>query len=202
MATKKEMIARKIIDFLSLQKDGQSIETIRQALPEAIDIRSLQRRLKSLREQGVIVSTGKARATVYQLIPGQNNIPQTVTAQLAIIPLSGSAERIQQIISLPTQQREPVGYHLEFLENYIPNETSYLTSDEKKHLATIGVTAQINSPAGTYAKQIMQRLLVDLAWNSSRLEGNTYSLLDTQLLLEKGTSPDDKTTAEAQMILN
>ena len=57
-------------------------------------------------------------------------------------------------------------------------------------------------PAGTYARQILNRLLIDLSWNSSRLEGNTYSLLETERLLELGEAPEGKNSMEAQMILN
>ena len=35
-------------------------------------------------------------------------------------------------------------------------------------------------PAGTYARGILNRLLIDLSWSSSRLEGNTYNRLDTE----------------------
>jgi Fic family protein len=45
-------------------------------------------------------------------------------------------------------------------------------------------------------------LLIDLSWNSSRLEGNTYSLLETERLLELGESAEGKDAKEAQMILN
>jgi Fic family protein len=44
--------------------------------------------------------------------------------------------------------------------------------------------------------------LVDLSWNASRLEGNTYSLLDTERLLELGEAAEGKDAFEAQMILN
>ena len=57
-------------------------------------------------------------------------------------------------------------------------------------------------PAGTYAKQIFNRLLIDLSWNSSRLEGNTYSLLDTKRLIDFGQVAEGKDRLEAQMILN
>jgi hypothetical protein len=57
-------------------------------------------------------------------------------------------------------------------------------------------------PAGTYAKQILSRLLIDLSWNSSRLEGNTYSLIDTRRLIAFGEAAEGKDLAEAQMILN
>jgi len=56
--------------------------------------------------------------------------------------------------------------------------------------------------AGTYARQILERLLIDLAFNSSRLEGNTYSLLDTAQLLRAGQQPEGKDIKETQMILN
>ena len=57
-------------------------------------------------------------------------------------------------------------------------------------------------PAGTYAKQILNRLLIDLSWNSSRLEGNTYSLLDTKRLINFGEVAEGPELLEAQMILN
>jgi len=48
----------------------------------------------------------------------------------------------------------------------------------------------------------LNRLLIDLAWNSSRLEGNTYSLLDTKRLIELGEEAQGREHLEAQMILN
>ncbi|MBL4827429.1 MAG: Fic family protein, partial [Spongiibacteraceae bacterium] len=57
-------------------------------------------------------------------------------------------------------------------------------------------------PAGTYLLQIYQRLLIDLTWNSSRLEGNTYSLLETERLLAAGEAAEGKDAFETQMILN
>ena len=56
--------------------------------------------------------------------------------------------------------------------------------------------------AGTYAQQIFNRLLIDLSWNSSRLEGNTYSLLETERLLEQGEAAEGKNAMETQMLLN
>ena len=72
------------------------------------------------------------------------------------------------------------------------NETTY----------RVGRPTIADQPAGTYARQILNRLLIDLSWNSSRLEGNTYSLLDTERLLELGEEAEGKQQLEAQMILN
>ncbi|HDL64733.1 MAG TPA: Fic family protein [Proteobacteria bacterium] len=66
----------------------------------------------------------------------------------------------------------------------------------------MGQVGQADLPAGTYLRQVMDRLLIDLSWNSSRLEGNTYSLLDTQRLFERGESAEGKAAEETQMILN
>ena len=66
----------------------------------------------------------------------------------------------------------------------------------------MGQAGQPKLPAGTYVRQVLDRLLIDLSWNSSRLEGNTYSLLETQRLFEFGENAEGKAAADAQMILN
>lgn len=192
---------REIVLTLSEEAGGLSIDAIEAKLTSPPDRRTLQRRLKELIASGELVSSGKGRATRYELAkvaPVSN--PDAINSEL--LPLSGQAREIRQYVSQPQQKRQPVGYNRSFLDNYQPNSSSYLTKQEKERLAGLGITAQMNAPAGTYAKQILQRLLIDLAWNSSRLEGNTYSLLDTQRLLDQGVSASDKSASEAQMILN
>ena len=69
-------------------------------------------------------------------------------------------------------------------------------------LLALGGSPDRERAAGTYARRIHERLLIDLSWNSSRLEGNTYSLLDTQRLLEHGEAAVGNDARETQMILN
>ncbi len=66
----------------------------------------------------------------------------------------------------------------------------------------IGETEAFGRPAGTHGRAILNRLLIDLSWASSRLEGNTYSRLDTQRLIEFGRHAEGKDAQDAQMILN
>lgn len=54
-------------------------------------------------------------------------------------------------------------------------------------------------PAGTYARKVLEPLLIDLSWSSSRLEGNRYTLLDTKKLFESGAQHGDVDTV---MLLN
>ncbi len=95
-----------------------------------------------------------------------------------------------------------MGYDPRFLDRYRPNVSAYLTEAERAHLATVGRQPIAEQPAGSYARQIFNRLLIDLSWNSSRLEGNTYSLLDTKRLIEFGQSAEGSAPHDAQMILN
>jgi Fic family protein len=52
-----------------------------------------------------------------------------------------------------------------------------------------------------YLKEL-ERLAIDLSWKSSQIEGNTYSLLETERLLKDQLTAEGKTQAEATMLLN
>ncbi|WP_026768824.1 Fic family protein [Asinibacterium sp. OR53] len=181
--------------------EGASIENIKNALNPPIGKRTLQRRLVKLQEIGVVSISGRNKATRYHLIRAKEEKIENISKEHSI-PLSPEAEEIIKIITQPENMREPVAYNIDFLMSYRPNVDSYLSDAEKNKLAELGKTTGLDQPAGTYAKNILQRLLIDLAWNSSRLEGNTYSLLETQRLLALGKAAEDKTAEEAQMILN
>lgn len=118
------------------------------------------------------------------------------------VPISAEANVIKQAIRQPIHLRQPVGYNRGFLDAYRPNETFYLPAPTRQRLFELGRSTHAQLPAGTYVRQIYDRLLIDLSWNSSRLEGNTYSLLETERLLALGESADGKHAREAQMILN
>ena len=85
---------------------------------------------------------------------------------------------------------------------YRPNSTHYLSAKERARLHEAGRVQPDEQPAGTYARLILNRLLIDLSWSSSRLEGNTYSLLETKRLLDFGKEAKGKGRSETQMILN
>ena len=115
---------------------------------------------------------------------------------------SSEGRRGIALVDCPRQQRKPCSYDRGFLETYVPNHTFYLRETDRRTLATLGGTLDAKLAAGTYARRIMERLLIDLSWNSSRLEGNTYSLLDTERLIREGAAPGGKDARETQMILN
>lgn len=110
---------------------------------------------------------------------------------------------LREWVRRPITQRRPVGYDRKLLDDYRPNETFYLNdADWRARLRDIGRTPLARRPAGTYARDILNRLLIDLSWASSRLEGNTYSQLDTQNLIDNSQEAEGKDRLETQMILN
>jgi hypothetical protein len=181
---------------------GASIEEIKSKVEADMPHRTLQRRLEQMQERSIAKTRGEGRSTRYYLAEDSPQPMETTGKTGTAIPLSEEGKKILLLVSRPDEQRIPVGYHREFLEFYEPNVTSYLTPKETKKLFRLGQMFGPDQVAGTYAKEILQRLLVDLSYNSSRLEGNTYSLLDTERLIKLGEAADNKSAMEAQMILN
>lgn len=179
---------------------GAAIRELRVALP-AYAKRTLQRRLDALVDSGVLVAEGAGRGYRYRVTPAAaTTISDPVEGRAAW--LSDESVEIVGLITRPLDSRQPVPYHTEFIASYVPNQTPYLTDELRRKLTDMGRVEQHELPAGTYLRQVMDRLMIDLSWNSSRLEGNTYSLLDTELLLKAGERADGKDAKDAQMILN
>lgn len=76
------------------------------------------------------------------------------------------------------------------------NELSKLDELQNKYLHTISQLSE-----GEYKKEF-ERLAIDLSWKSSQIEGNTYSLLETERLLKEKETANGKTKDEALMLLN
>ena len=187
---------------------GASIEQISSVLEVKPPRRTLQRRLALLIQQKRLIVEGRGRGSRYRLptILGEAHLrPADIVLEAyaeVYVPISSEATAIKQAVRKPLPHRHPVGYNRAFLEAYQPNATFYLTAATRQRLFELGRTPAGPRPAGTYARQIFSRLLIDLSWNSSRLEGNTYSLLDTERLLALGEAAEGKDALEAQMILN
>ena len=199
----------RIDGLIAQHPEGIGVDALSQALGPGISRRTLQRRLASLVEQQRIRAEGEGRALRYHRVPRVTEITVqdqvTLTDQVSAevyVPISPEGEEIRAYVRQPIQQRKPVGYDRALLEAYRPNETRHLSREIREHLHQIGRSPDGERPAGTYARDILGRLLIDLSWASSRLEGNTYTRLDTQNLIERGQAAEGKDRREAQMILN
>ena len=198
-----------IVEVVRQHPEGMTVRQICDALKAPAPRRTLQYRLKTLVDGGRLVRESAGRGACYKA-PGVVSLQMratagapTFSARLSVRPpLSEAGAEIRQHVRQALQLRVPVGYDREFLDTYRPNRTFYLTPAERAHLHEVGRPRIAEQAAGTYARQILNRLLIELSWNSSRLEGNTYSLLDTRRLLDVGEEAEGKARLEAQMILN
>ena len=203
----------RVTNALDATSQGLSLAELQGALKDVVSRRSLQRRLNVLVRSGAIKAEGNRRgrryfphsnspvlaADVEAGYPGGASEPAALTP---IVLISAAGRQVQALVHRPIADRAPIGYQRHFLEGYLPNETGYFPENLKTHLRALGRTPDGHRPAGTYAREILNRLLVDLSWASSRLEGNTYSLLDTRELIEHGKAAQGKDAKETQMILN
>jgi len=175
--------------------------------------RTMLRRIEILIDRGLVEGEGDTNLRVYRPVASaETPAPNTPTApavpseaaaiEVGSLPISREGLAVFSQVQRPIMEREPVTYDRTVLERYTPGLTWYLDPALRERLHAIGRTPDPDRPAGTYAREIVEQLLVDLAWASSRLEGNTYSRLDTKNLLEFGQRAEGKDATEAQMILN
>jgi Fic/DOC family len=196
--------------------DGRAMEDLSARLTNLVSRRSLQRKLADWVADGQIRAEGSRKGRRYFLPvspAGRTNIasaiapPESNTSFVQSVtddypPISTAGREVLALVRRPIFDRPSVGYHRAFLDSYVPNETAYLPESAVRHLHDVGGPRQEGRPAGTFARDILDRLLIDLSWASSRLEGNTYSLLDTERLIHAGQEAAGKNAKETQMILN
>lgn len=175
----KNPIDQVIIQLLEQSPEGLSAQDILiQLANQAILISqpTLSRHLAHLRAGRQIKSRRQGRSIIYQ------------------------GDSYRTWFSTPPTQRPKVSYNSRFLEEYQPNVTHWFSTAEIENLMKAGGHQTLD--ASTYSRAIVQKLLVDLSYASSALEGNTYSYLDTQVLIEFGKIAPGKTVEETQMVLN
>jgi hypothetical protein len=148
---------------LVARSEGWGIGEIEKALKGlglSLNRRTLQRRLALLEKQGRIQIVGAGRATRYLVLATPDKTNETKDG----IFLSADAKEIEKLISRPLTARHPIGYQRKFIDSYEPNVSRYLQPAMRSHLKDIGRRTGVDYAAGTYIRQILGRLLIDLSW--------------------------------------
>ena len=150
---------------------------------------TVKRILASLVQNKSAIVTGQGRATRYSVSPQAH-----VTMEL----------NIDTYFEKEMDEREvQTGFNFELINEILP-QVKLFTEEEKKQLA--GLQAQfmgnLEGITPTEYRKEMERLGIDLSWKSSQIEGNTYSLLETEKLLKEKQTASGKTKEEAVMLLN
>ena len=196
----------KIVEIVTAADEGLSGADVHRALRrrsrgKVPSDRTVRRRLEELTEEGIIAHTGANRQSKYHRLaetPEQDTLDEVRIE----IPFSDESKAVQEYVRRPLQARKPIGYQRDFLEEYMPNHVSYLPENIRRDLRLMGEIKDSAPVGSTYQPETVNRLMVDLSWASSRLEGNTYSLIDTKNLFETGVFAEGKDRKDATMILN
>lgn len=156
---------------------------------------TVRRHLAALSADGELVRDGHARATRYRLVSQQ---PLLAAEPESLAAWSPAARQLRRRLDVPLAARNPVTYQREFVDRYVPNTTWLMPQELANELYRLG-RMQDQQPAGTYARKVLEQLLIDLSWASSRLEGNRYTLLATEELFKRGGAGTD---VDSVMLLN
>jgi len=204
---------RQVESAIERFSDGMSLAQLQAALGDAFSRRTLSRRLAELLAAKRIRRSGEGGATRYSSVSGAKPAESAIVVTYGAasfdtpdgpvtIPLSPAGCQVLDYVSRAVGARTPRGYERRLLDEYIPNRTAYIPDKLRAHLQKIGKPIAADRAGGTFTRDILDRFLIDLSWASSRLEGNTYSRLDTQRLIEFGQEAVGKDAKETQMILN
>lgn len=150
---------------------------------------TMKRLIAAAIKGGEIVVEGKARATRYRL---------SAQAHL-LMPLN-----LDTYFALDVDDRQvQTSFNFELIREHLPAVTLF-TKEERSRLDALQseFRQHVNEMTDNEYRKEMERLGIDLSWKSSQIEGNTYSLLETERLLRESKTADGKTKEEAVMLLN
>jgi Fic family protein len=154
-----------------------------------ISIATLKRVLQKLVAEGLVTTTGKLKSTKYKIsllydIIRPIDVDQYFEKEIddRVIRNNFNHALVKEILSKISLFTKEQLSQLNELQNIYTNNSSKLSPSEYKNE--------------------LERLAIDLSWKSSQIEGNTYSLLETERLLKDKETAAGKTKDEAIMLLN
>jgi Uncharacterized conserved protein len=177
-----------ILNYLKNHANSSSKE-IFEGLNSVVSYATIKRCLSKLLSENHITQQGNAKNSRYVLSP---------TFSL-FYPIN-----LDEYYSKEIDEREILnGYNFSLIPETLQN-VSLFTSEELTLLNTLQkqFSENIAQLSNFEYQKDMERLAIDLSWKSSQIEGNTYSLLETERLLKDKQTAAGKTKDEAIMLLN
>jgi Fic family protein len=188
MAKKSSNIDSEILHFIKENPKCTSLEILA-GLNLEISISTLKRALQGLVANGLVNAIGALKSRKYEVSH----------AYEIIRPIDVNQYYEKEIDERVIQTH----FNQELIRDTL-NHISVFTPAELNYLNELQETYKINSSklsSGEY-KNELERLAIDLSWKSSQIEGNTYSLLETERLLKDKETAAGKSKDEAIMLLN
>jgi fido (protein-threonine AMPylation protein) len=188
MAKKPSNKKNEIVDFIKNNPRCSSTEIL-SGISQEISIATLKRILQELISLGLVNAIGKLKGRKYELSQAFD-ILSPINVNLYF-----EKEIDERVIKSNFNQQ---------LIKHTLSEVSLFTIAELDFLNQLQEKFVLNSTGLSQSeyKNELERLAIDLSWKSSQIEGNTYSLLETERLLKDKQTAAGKTKDEATMLLN
>ena len=183
--TKRQDLILKLIENNKQARTGQIIEHIKTKLGEVSRV-TISRDLEKLLKLGLIERQGAGRSVFYRLSPRYNAIRDI---------------NVDDYFATDSDNRGIIEkFNFEVFDIFL----EVFTKEEKKKLDELNdvYRKKMKLIAPDALKKEIERLNIDFSWKSSKIEGNTYDLLETEQLIKNQKQADGHSAEEAMMILN
>lgn len=185
MLEKKEL---EIIDFV-ISNPKCSSKDIHNGISLSISYATVKRILSKLTTEKLLIIDGQGKGTKYFISPSFKLLQ----------PID-----LDEYFKKEIDERTIIETFNFQLINDTLSKTNIFTDDEQNRLSELQIKYSNNISKLTeleYKKEL-ERLAIDLSWKSSQIEGNTYTLLETERLIKERETASGKTKEEASMLLN
>jgi fido (protein-threonine AMPylation protein)/predicted transcriptional regulator len=188
MAQKNINIKNTILEFLKVNPTSSS-KQIHEGLGMPTGYATVKRMLQKLIGENLVLALGQGKATRYGL--------NSMYALLQPVD-------IEHYFKKEIDEREIKSGFDHSLISQVLNNATLFTASELQQLNKLQqqYVSNTNKLTPSEFKKELDRLAIDLSWKSSQIEGNTYSLLETEHLLKEKHTASGKTKEEASMLLN
>lgn len=174
-----------ILEYLKAHP-GSSSGQIADAMANQMSLATVKRILSEYVNDFYVYTEGRARATKYYVSP-------------LFLPVD-----LDEYFDKEVDERQvQSSYNFDLIPNIL-SRVNLFTEQEMQLLNDLQSQFAVNFAQLTdeQKRREMERLGIDLSWKSSQIEGNTYSLLETERLLKEKQTAAGKTKEEAIMLLN
>lgn len=179
---------RQIIEYIQLSPESSS-KKIYGKFSMTMSYATTKRILTKLTKEQLLVTQGKGKGTKYFISPAYGLLQ----------PIDMDKYYIREI------DERIINEHFNFkIMTDVLSKYDIFTKNELDKLSALqdAYKSNVSELSDSEYKQELERLAIDLSWKSSQIEGNTYSLLETERLLRDKQTASGKTKYEAIMLLN
>lgn len=178
-----------VLNLLKENKREYSSKEIHESISESISYATVKRTITNLVSENLIIKSGKGKSTKYLISPAYDI--------LQIIDIEKYYEKeIDERTIIEDFNLNLISKTLKSINIFTEDELNKLSNLQSEFKRNISVLSEVEY------KNELERLAIDLSWKSSQIEGNTYSLLETEQLLKEKETAAGKTREEAAMLLN